>query len=172
MANIEKVSLIGMGAIGCVYGSKLLDALPDQKIQVIADAKRIERYQRDGLLINGKRYDFSYVLPDEQAEPSDLIIVSVKANQLAQAIQDMRCHVGKQTIILSLLNGIITVKKLSAKPMAWIKSSMRCATVSMPIVSTTTLASPTMEKFTLGKKKIRLTRKKLKLSKLCLTRQG
>lgn len=106
MADIRKISLIGMGAIGCVYGSKLLDALPDKNIQVIADAGRIERYQKNGFLINGKRYDFPYALPDGQTEPSDLIIVSVKANQLPQAIQDMRRHVGGQTIILSLLNGI------------------------------------------------------------------
>ncbi|RYL93065.1 2-dehydropantoate 2-reductase [Sporolactobacillus sp. THM7-4] len=105
MHHITKVSLIGMGAIGCAYGHKLCDLLAGN-LRVIADKERANRYEKDGLIINGQRYDFHYVSPDEKVEPADLVIVAVKSTQLEQAIQDMRHHVGEHTIIMSLLNGI------------------------------------------------------------------
>ncbi|RYM05810.1 2-dehydropantoate 2-reductase [Sporolactobacillus sp. THM7-7] len=105
MSTIEKISLIGMGAIGCAYGHKLYDLAPE-KLRVIADAERIKRYRKNGFVINGKPYDFQYVSPEEKVEPADLIIMAVKFNQLQQAISDIRNHVGEKTIILSLLNGI------------------------------------------------------------------
>ncbi|WP_223068323.1 ketopantoate reductase family protein [Paenibacillus caui] len=105
MNNVKRISILGLGAIGCAYASKLYDMDPDA-VQVIAGGERAERYKKEGFFINGKRYDFKYVNPEDEAEPADLIIVAVKANQLSQAIQDMRNHVGEGTIILSLLNGI------------------------------------------------------------------
>ncbi|MFL0196836.1 ketopantoate reductase family protein [Clostridium sp. WILCCON 0269] len=105
MKSIKNISAIGLGAIGCAYNSKLYDMNPSG-IKVIAGGQRAERYKKDGFVINGKRYDFTYVSPQEKCEPADLIIVSVKANQLNQALMDIKNHVGKNTIILSLMNGI------------------------------------------------------------------
>ncbi|WP_141433322.1 ketopantoate reductase family protein [Bacillus sp. 03113] len=105
MREIKTISLIGLGAIGCAYGSKLFDLDP-HLLQVIANDDRIKKYKENPILVNGKRYDFPFTRPDEKKEPADLIIVSVKAIQLSKAIQDMKHHVGKNTIILSLLNGI------------------------------------------------------------------
>lgn len=101
---MKKVSLIGLGAIGCAYASKLHDFNPEG-LSIIADEKRIKRYS-EGLIINGKRYDFNYVLPSESCAYDDLIIISVKFYQLEEAIKAIKNHVGPNTIILSLLNGI------------------------------------------------------------------
>lgn len=105
MKIIRNISAIGLGAIGCAYNSKLYDMNPDG-IKVIAGGERLRRYRKNGFIINGKRYDFSYVNPDEKCDPADLIIISVKHNQLKNAIWDIRNHVGKNTIIMSLMNGI------------------------------------------------------------------
>lgn len=105
MKNIKNVVAIGMGAIGCAYNSKIYDLNPDG-LKVIAGGERGERYRKDGFIINGKRYDFKYTNPDDKSNPADLIIVSVKSNQLKQAICDIKNYVGSDTIIISLMNGI------------------------------------------------------------------
>lgn len=105
MGKIKNISLIGLGAIGCAYGSKIYDMNPEA-IKVIAGGERAKRYREDGFFINGKKYNFQYVTPEEKCEPADLIIVAVKSNQLHKAIEDIKNHVGQNTIILSLLNGI------------------------------------------------------------------
>jgi 2-dehydropantoate 2-reductase len=105
LKHIKRISSIGLGAIGCAYNSKIYDMNPDG-LKVIAGGERLERYKRDGFLINGKHYDFTYIDPKEKCEPADLVIISVKANQLKQAVKDIKNHVGKDTIIISLLNGI------------------------------------------------------------------
>lgn len=105
MVQIKNISLIGLGAIGCAYGSQLLKR-HEGTLRVIAEQERAKRYQEKGIFVNDEKYNFTYVNPSEIVEPADLIIVSVKANQLTQAIQDIKNHVGEQTIILSLLNGI------------------------------------------------------------------
>lgn len=105
MKKINNVSLIGLGAIGAAYGTKLHDHIPDS-FQVIANSERIKRYQDNPFQINGKEYRFNYITPETETEPADLIILAVKNAELPQAIKDMRHHVGPDTIILSLLNGI------------------------------------------------------------------
>ena len=105
MSVINKVSLIGLGSIGATYASKLHDMNPNC-LSVIVDAERYDRYNAKSFVVNGKSYDFSFVKSEEAAEPADLIIVSVKFHHLQQAIQDMKNHVGPNTIKLSLMNGI------------------------------------------------------------------
>lgn len=105
MKSIEKISMIGLGAIGCIYGSKLQD-LDKNNFKVIVGDKRAAKYRENGFVVNGKQYNFNYINPKEKCEPADFVIVSVKANQLEEAIKDIKNHVGENTIILSLLNGI------------------------------------------------------------------
>jgi len=96
---------MGLGAVGCIYASRLHDMVPEC-VTVIADGQRIEKYRENKYLINEKEYDFNFMAPDEACEPADLIILSVKYHNLSQAIKDIKNHVGENTIILSLLNGI------------------------------------------------------------------
>lgn len=102
---MKKIVVIGLGALGCAYASKLYLMNP-QGLKIIAGGERAKRYKEEGFLINGKRYDFSYVSPEEKSQPADLILVTVKGYQLDQAVIDMKNHVGENTVILSLLNGI------------------------------------------------------------------
>lgn len=109
MSGIKRITLIGLGAIGATYASKL-HYMDPSCLRVIANQERIDRYSAKGIIVNGKRHDFNYITPGEKTEPSDLIIVAVKFYQLQQAIKDIKNHVGPDTIILSLMNGISSEK--------------------------------------------------------------
>lgn len=107
MKTIRKVYLSGLGAIGSSYADLLYKMDPDC-IKIIASKERIQRYTRNGIFVNEKRIPFQFIRPEEDVPPADLIIIAVKHHQLQQAIRDIRNFVGKETIILSLLNGIVS----------------------------------------------------------------
>ena len=102
--QIKNVAMIGAGAIGGVYSYSLHKLLGDN-FAFIANGKRKERLEKEGLYLNGEHFNPKVVSSDEDIK-FDLIIVSVKNYQLQSAIEDMRNLVGKNTIILTLLNGI------------------------------------------------------------------
>ncbi len=104
--EIKTVSMIGLGSLGILFGSRLLQTMPRESLRIIADRDRIEKYERDGVYCNGERLQFRFVEPVETCGPSDLIIFAVKYTGLGDAIGAVRNHVGENTIILSLLNGI------------------------------------------------------------------
>lgn len=104
--KINHVYLLGLGAIGGTYAAKLFDYFPE-KVKIICDTERATRYREKGLTVNGKIYNFDLITPQEIAAPAaDLILIAVKHNQLEQAIQHLKGFVGKNTIVISLLNGI------------------------------------------------------------------
>jgi 2-dehydropantoate 2-reductase len=105
MRTLKNVYLSGLGAVGATYASLFYDK-GKHSIKVIVDEERFSRYQRDCIHLNGKRYDFDYVLPQQASEPADLIIIAVKGGQLQESIDNIRPFVGRDTILMSLLNGI------------------------------------------------------------------
>jgi len=104
--EIKKVSIIGLGALGILFGHHLTKRMPKEDLRIIADQERINRYQSDFVYCNGERCVFNYLGPGEVREPADLIIFAVKYNGLKDAIQAAKNQVGEHTIILSALNGI------------------------------------------------------------------
>lgn len=102
MTEIQHVALIGLGAVGTVLATRLQQNMPDG-FSVIADAERQQKLRRDGIYLNGKRYDFTFT-PSNAVQ--DLVLIATKATALGDAIQAIAPHVGSDTIILSLLNGI------------------------------------------------------------------
>lgn len=115
MNKIEKISIIGLGAIGSAYASQIAKFLPQENIRVIAAGKRAERYKADGVNINGSNFRFKVTDPSEKCQPADLLILAVKFNQLAEAIEQVNNHIGSDTIIISLLNGITSEEIIGAK---------------------------------------------------------
>lgn len=106
MMEIRRVSIIGLGALGILFGNHLSKRMPKGDLRIIADEKRVEKYKQQGVYSNGKPCEFHYVTPDEPCEPADLLLFTVKYDGLKHAIQAVKNHVGEQTIILSALNGI------------------------------------------------------------------
>ena len=107
MKKIETSALIGLGALGILFGRKM------PGVKVIADAERVARYSAQPVVCNGKECHFDYVTP-EQGQPVDLVLVAVKATVLEQAIKDIKKFVGPDTIIISVLNGITSEGELAA----------------------------------------------------------
>ena len=107
MKKIKTSALIGLGALGILFGRKM------PGVQVIADEDRIARYSAEPVVCNGEACSFRYVAPAE-GRPVDLLLVAVKATVLEQAIQDIAKFVGPDTVILSVLNGITSEEHIDA----------------------------------------------------------
>ena len=104
---IRTSALIGLGALGILFGRKM------PGVQVVADEARAARYAAQPTLCNGEACRFAYCAP-EAGEPVDLILVAVKATGLDAAIRDIAAFVGPDTVILSVLNGITSEERLEA----------------------------------------------------------
>lgn len=112
--SIETVSIIGLGALGILYGEHLLRRMPPENLRIIADKKRIDRYRAEGIYCNGERCQFQYVSPDEAVTPADLLIFAVKYTSLAEAIEIAKAHLGPDTLVISVLNGVVSETDIAA----------------------------------------------------------
>ena len=101
--KIDSVGLIGLGAVGALYSERLLAGGAD--LRVIVDAQRKARYERDGVLVNGRRVDFPYVTPD-CAKPVDILLIATKNGGLRGALETAAPFVGENTLLISLINGV------------------------------------------------------------------
>ncbi len=110
--SIEKVAIIGAGALGAAYGSILYEMDP-RCVSFIASGARYDRLKSDGVVVNGKRYGIVVESPEE-ATPADLLLVAVKHHHLDQAIGEMKKAVGPATTILSVMNGIDSEQRIGA----------------------------------------------------------
>ncbi len=113
--NINRVSIIGMGALGILYGDFFTRNLGKEFVEFVADEERLRRYHNEGIIFNKKPCNFQMVSDDEQGKPADLLIFAVKATALDSAIYTARNKVSENTIILSLLNGISSEQIIGGK---------------------------------------------------------
>ncbi|WP_040047645.1 ketopantoate reductase family protein [Bacillus thermotolerans] len=104
--EMNKVTIIGLGALGILFGHHLSKKMPETHLRIVADKERIEKYQAEGVYCNEEQCHFHYMTPEDPCEPADLLIFAVKYDGLEEAIQSVQNHVGEDTVILSLLNGI------------------------------------------------------------------
>lgn len=111
--RIQKISMIGAGAVGALFAYRLQQTLGFDNVRLIADPARKARYDRDGFILNGEQVRFDVVTPDTPVEPADLIILATKNLQIDEAVVAIANHVGPQTMILSLLNGIESENRLA-----------------------------------------------------------
>ena len=105
MKEIKNVSIIGMGALGVMYGSHLAHHMGFDHVTYIMDEKRYEKYKGSTVTCNGEELSFTCV-PASQAVPADLVIVAVKSTGLTEALDTMKNCIGPDTVILSVMNGI------------------------------------------------------------------
>ena len=113
MKDIKKVTLIGLGAMGVFFAPRISEKL-GADFRILADGTRKERLERKGVTVNTINYRFPIITPDVEGDPADLVIIAVKGYDLEQAIRDIKNQVGKDTIILSVLNGVESEKQIAA----------------------------------------------------------
>jgi len=119
--KINNVLIAGAGAVGLAF-AEIINNYDHNCLSILAKGERLERYREKGFWVNGKKQDFRF----SSGEKADLIIVATKFHHLDAVLEDIKPSLTKDTIILSLLNGItseeIIAKKLGVKlpPLAMI----------------------------------------------------
>ena len=113
MKKIETVNIIGLGALGMLYGSVMEANLGPGHVSFVMDADRYERHKDESYKINGTPVSFRKV-KTEDAQPCDLVIVAVKYTDLDSALDTMKTSVGEDTLIVSVMNGISTEEIIGA----------------------------------------------------------
>lgn len=103
--EIKTVAIVGMGALGMLYGEQLQKVLPAGAVRFVMDEERFKRHKNDKYEVNGVEQSFT-LQSVAQAEPVDLVIVATKFSGLNEALEEMQGLVDPQTIIFSVLNGI------------------------------------------------------------------
>ncbi|MDR0653818.1 MAG: 2-dehydropantoate 2-reductase [Synergistaceae bacterium] len=111
MKKIETAALIGLGAVGAAYLSRMSERTGAENIRVIADSDRAARISA-GVSVNGRVYRFPVYGPEDKSSPADLAVFAVKWPQLSLAIEQMKNQIGPDTIVLSLLNGISSEREI------------------------------------------------------------
>ncbi|MBM6948181.1 ketopantoate reductase family protein [Mordavella massiliensis] len=106
---IQKTAIIGMGALGLLYADIIASAKGPAGVSFVMDRERLEKYRGMVFDCNGQKKTFPMECC-EDASPADLVIVAVKYNGLAAALDTMKNCVGKDTVILSVMNGISSEK--------------------------------------------------------------
>lgn len=107
--EITKVSIIGMGALGLLYGSHIVKHIGMEAVDYIMEDRRLKKYENQLFYCNDEEIKFK-LTRDSEAEPADLLIVAVKYTGLEEALKSMKRCIGPDTIILSVLNGISSEK--------------------------------------------------------------
>lgn len=110
--QIHSVGLIGLGALGVLFGERLLSG--GAKLTVIADEARAARCRREGVTCNGRPVSFDIATP-AQARPVDLLIFATKAGGLSAAMETAAAFIGDSTLLLSVLNGVSSEEAIAAR---------------------------------------------------------
>ncbi|MFD9003086.1 ketopantoate reductase family protein [Streptomyces sp. NPDC059582] len=112
-----RILVVGAGATGGYFGARLAQAGRD--VTFLVRAERAERLRQKGLRIIGLGEETvlapHLVQAGEIESPFDLVLLSVKATGLEQAVVDMAPAVGLDTLIVPVLNGLHHIDLLSAR---------------------------------------------------------
>lgn len=112
-----KILIVGAGAVGGYFGARLAQAGRD--VTFLVRPSRVEQLQRDGLRIVSPHGDLTFkpktTTADKIDSPFDVILLSVKAQVLDQAMNDMAAAVGPETMIYPALNGMRHIGTLSSR---------------------------------------------------------
>lgn len=114
MTAIKKTAIVGMGALGLLYGEQIQNALGKDAVTFVMDEERFKRHKSDVYEINGNVIKFNVTQVSEM-EPVDLVIVATKSTGLESALDVMEPAIGKDTIIISVLNGISSEAAISER---------------------------------------------------------
>ena len=103
-----KICVVGAGAIGGLLAAKLARA--GQEVSVVARGAQLRAIRAEGLrLIEGDARFTARIAASERIAdlgPQDLVVLGVKAHQLAAVAPEIRPALGENTLLLTAQNGI------------------------------------------------------------------
>lgn len=104
---IEKVNIVGMGALGLLFGTAMAKS-KGVSVSYVMDEDRLERHKKDVYTVNGEIVHPCMISKEEAKKrgPADFVLLSVKFPGLDSALNTMGTSVGENTILLSVMNGI------------------------------------------------------------------
>lgn len=112
-----RILIVGAGSTGGFFGARLAQAGRD--VTFLVRAGRAAALRADGLQILSPHGDFSIqpnLLTAEQLDgPFDLILLTVKAYALDQALEDIAPAVGPHTLVLPVLNGLRHLERIAER---------------------------------------------------------
>ena len=113
-----RILVVGAGAIGGYFGSRLLAAGRD--VTFLVRSRRAEQLRRNGLVVVSPLGNLDLPAPplvtaDDLNSTYDLIIVSSKSYDLEGSIKDFGPGVGPNSRVLPLLNGMRHLDVLDAR---------------------------------------------------------
>jgi 2-dehydropantoate 2-reductase len=111
------ILIVGAGATGGFFGIRLAQA--GQDVSFLVRPRRAETLRSRGLRVIGLNHEESIqpqiVTTEELRGPYEMVLLSVKATALRQAIEDLAPAVGPQTRIIPFLNGMAHMDALNAR---------------------------------------------------------
>ncbi|EJQ52520.1 2-dehydropantoate 2-reductase [Bacillus cereus BAG6X1-2] len=109
-----RILVLGAGGVGGFFGGRLVEKGED--VTFLVRSKRKQQLEEKGLVIRSVNGDFSFqpnlITKEDRTSPFDVILFSTKAYHLNEAIVDLKPFVGKNTVIIPLLNGIAQLSLL------------------------------------------------------------
>ena len=112
-----RILILGAGAIGAYFGARLQQAGGD--VTFLVRPGRMAVLREHGLQVRSPFGDLhlapKLIVREDLREYFDLIILSCKAYDLASAMADIAPAVGKQSLVLPLLNGVRQIDILAAR---------------------------------------------------------
>jgi 2-dehydropantoate 2-reductase len=103
-----KFAVVGAGAIGAYVGASL--AKGGAEVALIARGAHLAALRERGVTVKSERGDFTAhpVATDSIASvgPVDVVVLAVKAHQIAPIVDDLRTLFHDQTAVISMQNGI------------------------------------------------------------------
>ena len=112
----ERVAVVGAGAVGCYFGGMLARA--GVPVTLIGRPAHVEAIKRDGLFID--RADFQdYIRVDadtsiDAVRGASMILLCVKTIDTETAAAAIQPHLGKDTVLVSVQNGVDNVERIRA----------------------------------------------------------
>ena len=110
--NIQKVALLGAGAVGSyiIWG---LSHCKNIEFGIVAEGDRAKRLKQ-GCMINETLYHPTVWTPQE-AHGADLLIIALKYGALPGAMDAIQTIVAENTIVMSLMNGVDSEELIAAR---------------------------------------------------------
>lgn len=117
-----KIVIVGLGGVGGYYGGLLAKKYvddPEVEIYFVARGEHLKKVQKNGLTVITEKGTFVVrptLVTDNVAEIglADYIILTTKSYDLDETINQIKPCVGKDTVILPLLNGIDNSARIRA----------------------------------------------------------
>jgi 2-dehydropantoate 2-reductase len=111
-----KVAVMGAGAVGCYFGGMLARAGHD--VTLVARPQHVEAIRRDGLrmqtLVFDEHVPVRAAADAAAAAGADLVLFSVKSMDTEAAGRQLQPHLGPDTLVLCLQNGVDNADRLRA----------------------------------------------------------